>query len=99
MCAADGGNVSLFGNELPIVSEYETIQPLASYPDLVSVLDEVPGLSSHASIVSAAGQLNLGGFQKTVPLFGIDPSTYFSVCTDLHIERGSAESLEEKGVL
>ncbi|MBI9107225.1 MAG: FtsX-like permease family protein [Spirochaetales bacterium] len=96
---SDGGVVSLFGNELPIVSEYESILPIASYSEIVSSIEGLSGMEAHTSIVSAAAQVDVGGFQKNVPVFGIDPSTYFSVCTDLEIEYGDIDSLNQKGVL
>jgi putative ABC transport system permease protein len=96
---SEGGVISLFGNELPIVSEYESILPIASYSDINAEVEGLTGLAASTSIVSTAAQVDIGGIKKTVPVFGIDPATYFTVCTDLKIESGDVLELTRTGVL
>jgi putative ABC transport system permease protein len=49
-------------------------------------------------IVSGAAQIRVAGYAANVPVFGVDPRTYFSVCSDIVIERGDAAALSEGGV-
>lgn len=89
---------SLFGNEVPIVSEYETVPPLHSHADLIKQLDSLSDLAAYTSIVSAPAQINISGYRQNVPLFGIDPETYFDVCVDVEIQTGDVSTLSTEGV-
>ncbi|HQG40173.1 MAG TPA: hypothetical protein PLV76_04725, partial [Spirochaetales bacterium] len=72
---------SIFGNEIPIVSEYDTIPPLTYYQELVDTLLQNRDIAAYTPIVSTAASMKIGGYSKTVPVFGIDPESYFVVCS------------------
>lgn len=92
----------LFGVEIPIISSYENIPPLAGYAEINERLKEIPEIAEGkwkwTPLVSAAASLEIDSFQLVVPLFGIDPESYFSVCSDIKIERGSPGSLSDGGI-
>ncbi|MDX9802355.1 MAG: hypothetical protein RBT69_13575, partial [Spirochaetia bacterium] len=92
----------LFGIEIPIISSYENIPALAGYTEITQKLDEIPEIASGewkwTPLVSAAASLEIDSFQLAVPLFGIDPDSYFSVCSDIKIEKGSPGSLAGGGI-
>jgi len=94
-----GAAFSLLGSEVPIVSEYEGIPAMVNHAGALAVLAGLPSLQSAASIVSAAAQLSVGGYAQAVPLFGIDPDSYFDVCSDISIDSGSVQQLQQGGVL
>ena len=89
---------SLFGNEVPIVSEYETVPPLHSHGEITESLGDLAGLEASTSIVSAPAQININGYRQNVPLFGVDPDTYFDVCVDVEILTGDVNGLADEGV-
>jgi len=97
--SGESGNFSLFGNIVPIVSEYEAIPPLFTHSDITGQLESVPEVEAWSSIVSVPSQLSMGRrLKKNVALFGIDPETYFDVCTDIEIVSGDTSGLASNGV-
>jgi len=42
--------------------------------------------------------MRIGGVSYNVPVFGIDPDTYFSVCSDVVVTRGSISGIKTGGV-
>lgn len=89
---------SLFGSEIPIVSEYESIPPIPAYKDLVAAIDTVHDVAAWTPVVSAVAQMRIGGYSVNVPVFGVDPASYFAVCSDIVIERGNVAALATGGV-
>jgi len=88
----------LFGNELPIVEEYETIPPLPDYSGASRILERISQITSFAPVVSGAALLNINGFDIKTAVFGVEPSSYFNVCTNVKVE-GNALALSAGGVL
>lgn len=88
----------LFGSEVPIVSDYESIPAIDGFPAISARFGEVEGLEAWTPLVSAAAQLRLGGVSINVPVFGVDPATYFSVCSDIVIQSGDTQALSAGGV-
>ena len=88
----------LFGSEVPIVSEYETIPPLPEYAVTAETLSTMKGVASWTALVSSLAQTNIGGYQVKTPVFGVDPETYFHVCADIRILSGDPAELAAGGV-
>ncbi len=84
---------SIFGYEMPFVSEYEPVDQLASFLPISEKLDEYDSVLQYSPIISAAVQAEIGGCKYTVPIFGIDNKTYFDVCPDIRVVKGDAASL------
>lgn len=91
-------NFSLFGNEIPIVSNYESIPKLYSHNSLIDLIESESTVQAYTSIVSVPAKMQIGNFKQTVPLFGVDPDSYFDVCSDIIITRGETDSLSDNGV-
>ena len=96
----EGGDnsLSIFGNELPILDEYETIPPVSSYNAVVSKLEEVDFIEAETSIVSVLARFQIGPYKLVVPVIGIEPESYFSVCDDLTVDYGDINMLADNGV-
>lgn len=90
---------SIFGNEIPIVSEYDTIPPLIYYPELAEMLAQNVRVAAYTPIVSAAASMNIGSYSKMVPVFGIDPASYFLVCSGITIDDNTKLRLLRGGVV
>jgi len=88
----------LFGSEIPIVSDYEGIPPIDEGKRLFPLLNEISGVSSYTSIVSAIANISLSGFSQKSVVFGVDPATYFRVLPDIEILWGDPESLVRGGI-
>ena len=89
---------SLFGSEVPIVSEYEAIPAIPDYAGLTAVIQELDDVAAWTPVVSGVAQMRLGGYAVNVPVFGVDPATYFSVCSDIVIDKGDIAALAAGGV-
>jgi putative ABC transport system permease protein len=88
----------LFGSEVPIVSDYESIPAIAGFSAMTERFDKLDGLEAWTPLVSAAAKMSIGGVSFNVPVFGVDPSTYFTVCSDIVIQRGDTTKLSAGGV-
>jgi putative ABC transport system permease protein len=93
-----GGAFSLFGNEIPIISNLELIPSLYSHNSLVEAIEEEPAVEAFTSIVSVPVRMEIGGFKKNIPIFGVEPSGYSQVCTDIEIVEGDFDELAKNGV-
>ncbi|MDX9958926.1 MAG: FtsX-like permease family protein, partial [Spirochaetia bacterium] len=89
---------SLFGSEVPKVSENESIPPIPDYQGLVTAIQDLDGVAAWTPIVAGVAQMRLGGYAVNVPVFGVDPATYFNVCSDIVIEQGDSAALASGGV-
>lgn len=89
---------SLFGSEVPIVSEYESIPPIPSFSDLSDLLDGLDGMAVWTPVVAGLAQMRVAGYVVNVPVFGVDPDSYFAVCPDIVLESGDPAALASGGV-
>jgi len=97
--ASSDSTFSLFGSEVPIVSEYESIPPLYTHEQVCDLLESIQEIESYTSIVSVPSRLSLGGrLNKNIVLFGVDPDSYFKVCSDVEIIEGNISDLSTHGV-
>ncbi len=87
----------LFGSEVPIVGDYETIPPIEGGKEIFPLLQRIPGISSYTSIVSSFANISIGKFSQKSVVFGIDAASYFSVMKDIEILWGSPEELNHGG--
>lgn len=88
----------IFGSEVPIVSEYQRIPPIADFMTLSDVLNSEQACEVWTPLVSVIAQVNIGGYTVKCPVFGVDASTYFSVCSDIIEEWGEKEALTKGGI-
>ena len=88
----------LFGSEVPIASDYETIPAIADFPSVEKAMGTAPGLAAWTPIVSVAARVQVGGFSQNGPVFGVDGANYFKVCEALRIEAGDPAELLRGGV-
>lgn len=100
--AVIGANIGiihgLFGNEIPIVSRFETIPAIPGYSSMVDVFSSIEHVSEWTPIVSAVAFVEVDGRRTPAVLFGVDYNTYFSVCSEIIIEKGDISSLRNGGV-
>ena len=89
---------SLFGNEMPIIGEYENIPSLPGYTEIKNSVSSLSEVEAWTPIVSGAGYLEVAGFKNAVPVFGVDYDSYFDVCSDIKIEKGNIEELNNNGI-
>ena len=90
--------ISLFGNELPIVSEYEKIAPISQHSRIMSIIKDLPEEIDITSIISVPARMEIMKYRINVPLFGVEPQSYFKLCSDISIEKGNVRDLSHKGV-
>jgi len=88
----------LFGSEVPIVSDYEAIPPMDGYSRLAGLLGGMDGVQAWTPLVSGLAQMRIGGYAINVPVFGVDPGSYFEVCSDIQVDSGDVSELSRGGV-
>ncbi|MBB6480735.1 ABC transporter permease [Spirochaeta isovalerica] len=93
-----GGAFSLFGNEIPIISNLELIPSLYSHNRLIEAIEQEPAVKAYTSIVSVPVRMEIDGFKKNIPIFGVDPAGYRQVCTDIDVLSGDFDALSQSGV-
>ncbi len=91
---------SIFGYEMPLVSEYEPVEQLQAFLPISEKLAQYEDALAYTPIISAAARLQVAGERNTVPLFGIDTESYFNVFQNIHIEKGDIDLLSpgNKGI-
>jgi len=88
----------LFGNEIPIVSKYEVIPAIPDYLSMADVFSSIRYVEEWTPIVSAAAYVEIENERTGILLFGVDYNSYFSVCPDIVIEKGSVSALKDGGI-
>ncbi len=85
---------SIFGYEMPLVAEYEPVKQLQAFLPISEKLDKHSNLLHYTPIISAAARLEMGSVKRTVPLFGIDSKSYFTVFPDISVPTNALSLLE-----
>ena len=98
ICAESDVPFGLFGVEIPIISTYENIPPLSGYQEMIPVFEESDIVDAFTPVVSAAASLEAGDSRTSVPVFGIDPQSYFDVCSDIKILKGNVDDISSGGI-
>ena len=98
LCSKSDVPFGLFGVEIPIISEYENIPPLEGYNNILPVIENADTVEAWTPVVSAAASLEAGDSRTSVPVFGINPESYFSVCSDIKIKRGNVSDISSGGI-
>ncbi len=92
---------SIFGYEMPLVSDYEPVDQLQAFLPLSEKLDSYNDVLEYTPIISAAVRLEIQKKAYTVPIFGIDAESYFEVFSNVEIPKESLNMLlpGNKGLL
>ena len=90
---------TLFGNELPLVGDYQVVPVLADAERLRGELAAYPGISAVTGQVSAAALMSLGGVERPCPLFGVNFADYFAFFPQIVVRTGAAPVAGKPGVL
>lgn len=99
LSANEGEAYGLFGSEIPIVSEYESIPAITGYSSIAEKLASIDALLVASPVVSVMAQMDLEGFSSKVPLFGVNGESYFKVCSSIQITEMSEYWRQANGVL
>ena len=89
---------SLFGNEIPVIDDYEVIPSIPGYADISETFSGLKNAKSYTPIVSGAAGVEIGDYRGTSAVFGIVPESYFVVCHDIEIVSGNPADIAEGGI-
>lgn len=89
---------SLFGNDIPLIDNYEIIPSIAGYENIETVLAEIPFVEIATPIISAAAAVEIDSTREGAAVFGINPETYFKVCSDIKINKGNPSDIASGGI-
>lgn len=98
MAAESETSFSLFGNEIPVVDDYEVIPSIPAYAEISSAFEYVENAESYTPVVAAAAAVETGKFRNTAAVFGIEPDSYFSVCPEIEIVSGNPADISSGGI-
>ena len=89
---------SLFGNEIPVIDDYEVIPSIPGYADISEDFDSLAYARSYTPVVSGAAGVEVGDYRGSAAVFGIVPESYFDVCCDIEIVSGNPADISEGGI-
>ena len=89
---------SLFGNEIPVIDDYEVIPSIPGYADISKAFDSIDYAQAYTPVVSGAAGVEIGNYRGTSSVFGIVPESYFTVCGDIEIVSGNPAQIAEGGI-
>ena len=89
---------SLFGNEIPVIDDYEVIPSIPGYADISEDFDSLAYARSYTPVVSGAAGVEVGDYRGSAAVFGIVPGSYFEVCCDIEIASGNPADISEGGI-
>lgn len=92
-------SLTVFGNELPLVGDYEVLPVLADPKGIEAALSRHSSVVAVAHQVSAAAYLQVGGLQKATPLFGVDFAEYLAFFPALQLTEGSVPASGSHSIL
>lgn len=92
-------SVSLFGTNTPAIGEVVPIPLLPDPEELSAAVAEQPGVERVSPLVSVTAVMDVLDSRDPVPVFGVEPESYFSVLDRLEITEGRALSPGERGVM
>ena len=98
MAAESETPFSLFGNEIPVIDDYEVIPSIPAYADISEKFSTLANSSSYTPIVSGAAGIEIGKYRSSAAVFGIVPETYFDVCSDIEIVSGNPADIASGGI-
>lgn len=89
---------SLFGTEVPIVSQYEKLPAISDYASVADRLNSLGSAFRWTSIVSGAARFQIGELLSYQPVFGVEPGSYFNTLDGLAIVKGDIAKISDGGV-
>jgi ABC-type lipoprotein release transport system permease subunit len=90
----------IFGFNVPVISEYETIPVLPETEAIRGIVGACPSVAASASMVSGAAMLETGrGYQAKLAIFGVDGKEYFSLFPSLSFVAGTVPSGKDAWII
>jgi putative ABC transport system permease protein len=90
----------IFGFNVPVISEYETIPALPEEASIKAILDACPSVARSAPMVSGAALLETGrGYQAKLAIFGVEGPEYFSLFPSLSFVAGKIPSTQSAWIV
>ena len=89
---------SLFGNEIPVIDDYEVIPSIPGYADISEAFSNLKNAESYTPVVSGAAGIEIGKYRGSSAIFGIVPESYFEVCPDIKIVSGNPADIADGGI-
>ena len=89
---------SLFGNEIPVIDDYEVIPSIPGYADISEDFDSLDYAQAYTPVVSGAAGVEIGDYRGSAAVFGIVPESYFTVCKDISVVAGNPADIAQGGI-
>ena len=89
---------SLFGNEIPVIDDYEVIPSIPGYAEISDNFASLKNADSYTPVVSGAAGVEIGKYRGSAAVFGIVPESYFDVCHDIEIVSGNPVHIADGGI-
>ena len=99
IAAKGDDSISIFGANTPAISELVPVPLLKQKDELIQKIMELPSVEKVTPLVSGFALMDVYDLRRVVPVFGIEPGTYFSLLEGLEITAGRLLRENERGVL
>lgn len=99
LAAPSDQSLSVFGANTPAIGELVPIPTLERSRDLRRRMGELPAVEAVAPLVSGFAVMDGIGRRHTIPLFGVEPESYFSVVDGLRLVAGRRLANRERGIM
>ena len=92
-------SISIFGSNIPAIGELVPIPLLKQKDALIEEIQKLPAVEKVTPLVSGIALMDVNDWRRTVPVFGIEPATYFSLLEGVKITAGRILKQNERGVM
>ncbi|MGL4982181.1 MAG: ABC transporter permease [Treponemataceae bacterium] len=91
---------SIFGNDMPLIGEYQTTPALSFFPQIEAYLHDNQHVENWTPVISTFARLEYGNQRENTHIFGIDSNSYFQICNEIDISNIQLDLLQagKKGV-
>jgi putative ABC transport system permease protein len=99
VAAISSRSFGVFGDETPAIGEYTPLPVIREFPAVMEILSRFPQIERATPLISGAAVVDLGGTRRSLPVFGIDASTYFQTFPRLALIEGTLIKPGQAGAL
>ncbi|MFW5807041.1 MAG: ABC transporter permease [Spirochaetota bacterium] len=99
LAARSDQSLSVFGANTPAIGELVPIPTLPQSREITQRIRELSEVKAVTPLVSGFAVMDGIGRRHSIPLFGIEPTSYFSVVDDITLVRGRRLDAGERGIM
>lgn len=91
--------LSLFGDETPVTGELSELPRITPYTIVDEYITSQTEIKNTSPQLTGQGVLKVGGKNKTVVMFGVNPSLYLDIMSGIKVLEGSIDNFDDKSLM